>query len=83
VRLAILLLLILAMAACAAGPRIAEPPPTGTPWCFALRFSFDGKDESAVACSSSLALCANAQRRAVTWGGAIGAKEVGLCRAAR
>jgi hypothetical protein len=83
VRLAILLLLILAMAACAAGPRIAEPPPTGTPWCFRAVAKFDGRDLAALGCFESAALCGNAQRRAASLGGMAGLRRVGTCREGR
>jgi hypothetical protein len=74
------LALLIALAACAARPQAAEPPVAPTPWCFRLVFAFNGKPESAVACGESLALCQNAQRRAVKFGGLMGAREVGRCQ---
>jgi hypothetical protein len=78
------LAILLAIAACAARPVVVEPVATSpTPHCFALSFAFNGKTETAVACASSAALCANAQRRAVKFGGMMGAREVSTCHVAR
>lgn len=77
------LLLAMALIACAPRPRAVEPARSPTPFCFALRFAFSGKTESAVACASSASLCENAQRRAVRFGGMMGAREVGNCKESR
>lgn len=76
-------LLAATLCACAARPVVVEPAASPTPHCFALSFAFNGKTETAVACASSAALCANAQRRAVKFGGMMGAREVGQCRVAK
>lgn len=77
------LAILLALAACAAQPRIAEPPPVDTPWCFRAVAKFDGRDLAALGCFESAALCGNAQRRAASLGGMAGLKEVGTCRSAK
>jgi hypothetical protein len=73
-------LLAIALAACAPRPQVAEPTAAPTPWCFAAVARFDGRDQAAEGCFASQALCGNAQRRAVQWGGVAGVKEVGACR---
>lgn len=78
------LAIILALAACSPRPQALEPVAmTPTPHCFRLVFRFEGRDQAAMACAESPALCANAQRRASRWGGAMGAKEVGQCQSTR
>jgi hypothetical protein len=74
------LTLLIALAACAPRPHVAEPVRAETPFCFRLSFAFNGRTESAVACASTAALCTNAQARAVRFGGLMQAKEVGRCR---
>lgn len=80
---AVRLAILLALAACAARPRIAEPPPTETPWCFRAVAKFDGRDLAALGCFESAALCGNAQRRAASLGGMAGLRYVGTCKEAR
>lgn len=75
--------LMLSSMGCSPRPATVEPPRSPTPWCFRLVFRFDGRDQSALACAETPTLCANAQRRASRWGGAMGAKEVGACRVAK
>ncbi len=71
---------LVATVCCAPRPQAREPEAAPVPFCFRLRFSFDGKSESALACASSAALCRNAQSRAVKYGGLMQATEVGQCR---
>lgn len=71
---------LVATVCCAPKPRVMEPAVVETPHCFRLRFRFDGRSESALACASSAALCRNAQSRAVKFGGLMKATEVGQCR---
>jgi hypothetical protein len=69
------------LVACAAPPKAVEPATVApTPWCFRIRFSFDGRAESGLACGSTRDVCMNAQRRAVRFGSWMQAKEVGACR---
>lgn len=77
------LAILLALAACAAQPRIAEPPPTETPWCFRAVAKFDGRELAALGCFESAALCGNAQRRAASLGGMAGLRSVGTCKEAK
>ena len=76
-------LLILALVACASRPRVVEPPPTVTPWCFRATAVFDGKPQAALGCFATAALCGNAQRRAAKLGGLAGLREVGTCHVGR
>ena len=71
----------LLLAACG-GPRpqAVEPALEPAPYCFAATARFDGRDQAASGCFETAALCGNAQRRAVRWGGVAGLREVGACR---
>ncbi len=65
--------MLVMFAACAPAPRSYTAPeqPSATPWCMRLVFHFDE------------ALCLNAQRRALRWGGMAGVREVGGCEVRR
>jgi hypothetical protein len=72
---------LLALAACSPRPQAVEPIASApTPWCFAATARFNGGDQAAIGCFQTEALCGNAQRRAVKWGGVAGVREVGTCR---
>lgn len=65
---------------CAARPEAREPVQAVTPWCVAMQLSFDGKQESGVACASTLAVCQNVQARAIRFGSMAKITQVGACR---
>ena len=65
---------------CAPRPQVVEPAGApAPPWCFHVTARFDGRYQAGVVCGETEALCGNAQRRAVRWGGVAGLKEVGSC----
>jgi hypothetical protein len=71
----------LLLVACAPRPRAGEPAHAeGGLWCMRLTLRFDGRDQSALACGETRALCENANRRAKRFGGAAGVTMVGECR---
>lgn len=72
--------IVIAQCGCAPRPQVVEPDHAPVPWCFAAVARFDGADQAAIGCFASPGLCANAQRRAVRWGGVAGLKEVGACQ---
>jgi hypothetical protein len=71
---------LLALVGCSPRPQAVEPVATApTPWCFAATARFNGGDQAAIGCFQTEALCGNAQRRAVKWGGVAGVTQVGAC----
>lgn len=74
------LAILLALAACAARPRIAELPATPTPFCVRGTVMIGENAQAAMACFQTEAACQRAQRKVAGVGGLIGLKEISACR---
>lgn len=67
------------LVACAPTPKVAEPVRAEARHCFFALAKFEGREQVARGCFQTAALCGNAQRRTVRWGGMAGVVSVGRC----